>query len=71
MADLTTAADNRAKIAAIKHLYDAGEISREQAKVLAQPILDKINARSAEIGSKHGKKNYPRLGFINAMRNSY
>jgi polyhydroxyalkanoate synthesis regulator phasin len=70
MADLMTAADNRAKIAAIKLLYDTGEISREEAKRLAQPILDRINSRIADIAQKQGRKPY-RLDFISAMRNSY
>lgn len=71
MTDLITAADNRAKIAEIKRQYDLGLINRETAKELAQPILGRINDRTAEIYKKHGKKNYPKLDFINAMRNSY
>ena len=70
MADLMTAADNRTKIAAIKLLYDTGEISREEAKRLAQPIIDRINRRTMEIAIKHGQKPY-RLDFVSVMRNSY
>lgn len=70
MTDLMTAADNRTKIAAIKLLYDTGEISREEAKRLAQPILDRINTRGAEIAKAQGRKAL-RLDFVSAMRNSY
>jgi polyhydroxyalkanoate synthesis regulator phasin len=71
MANLTTAVKNRKAIADIKRRYDKGQISREQAKTLAQPVIDKINARNEEIARKYGKKYYPKLDFINAMRNSY
>lgn len=70
MADLMTAAHNRAKIAAIKLLYDTGEISREEAKRLAQPVLDRINAKNAEVAKRHRMKPY-RLDFVSAMRNPY
>jgi hypothetical protein len=71
MSDLTTAAENRKTLANIKHRYDRGEISREQAKSLAKPVLDKINERSLEVARRYGKKYYPKLDFINAMRNGY
>lgn len=68
---LEQAGKNRAAIANIKRRYGSGEITREEAKRLAQPVLDKINTRSAEIAQKYDKKSYPKLDFINAMRNSY
>jgi hypothetical protein len=71
MKDLSTAIDNRMAIADIKRQYDMGKIDRNEAKRLAQPVLDSINARSLEIAQKHGKKKYPQLDFINSMRNSY
>jgi hypothetical protein len=69
--NLDQAAKNRADIADIQRKYIAGEITREQAKQLAQPVLDRINSRASEIAQKHGKASYPKLDFINAMRNSY
>jgi len=69
--DLEIASQNRAAIAEIKLKYDKGQIDRDEAKMLAKPILDRINLRSAEIARKYGKKNYPKLDFVNAMRNSY
>lgn len=69
-AKLSQAAQNRADIAGIKRKYDSGEISREQAKILAEPILCRINHKTAEIARKHGKKPY-KLDFINVMRDSY
>lgn len=70
MTDLSNAAQNRAKIAAIKLLYDTREIDREMAKRLAQPILDRINAKTQEVATRQGRKPY-RLDFVSAMRNSY
>jgi len=69
--NLDQAVKNRAELGDIKKRYDTGEIDREEAKLLAKPVLDRVNIRSAEIAKKHGKKNYPKLGFISAMRNSY
>jgi polyhydroxyalkanoate synthesis regulator phasin len=68
---LLQASQNRTALAEIKRKYDTGEISRDEAKQLSQPILARINNRSAEIAKKYGKKNYPKLDFINAMRNNY
>jgi polyhydroxyalkanoate synthesis regulator phasin len=68
MEDLTTAVSNRQAIAIIKRRYSTGEITRDEAKVLAEPILNRINSKQAEIAKKYGKKNYPKLDFINALR---
>ena len=65
------AANNREAIKQIKLLYDQGQISRDKAKELAQPIIDRVNVKSLEIAKLHGKKSYTKLDFINAMRNSY
>ncbi len=70
MSNLSIAVDNRAAIAEIKRLYDLGVINRVKAQQLAQPVLDRINARGAEIAKKRGQKPY-KLDFISAMRNSY
>lgn len=67
---------NRANIAEVKYLYVTGAITREEAKVRAQPILDRINEATAiktkELNKKYGLNRKPVfLDFINAMRNSY
>ncbi len=69
--NLEQAVKNRVDIADIKRKYLSGQISREEAKKLAKPILDKVNARSAEVAKKHGRRQYYKLDFINAMRNDY
>lgn len=68
MNELTTAIDNRTAIADIKRRYATGEIDRDIARALAEPILRRVNGRQQEIAKKHGRKNYPKLDFINAMR---
>jgi hypothetical protein len=68
MTDLNTAVANRQAIADIKRKYSTGEITRDEAKALAEPVLSRINAQQAIIARKHGKKNYPRLDFISVMR---
>lgn len=73
---LQQAVNNRTQIADIKRRYDSGVITREQAKVEAQPILDRINGqvetRTKELNKKYGlNKRATKLDFINAMRNSY
>jgi polyhydroxyalkanoate synthesis regulator phasin len=37
-------------------LYNAGEISREEAKELIQPYLDQVNAKSKELAIKYNQK---------------
>ena len=70
------AAKNRMDIADIKRRYITGEVTREEAKALAQPILDRINRATAtktkELNKKYGLHRKPVfLDFINAMRNGY
>ena len=61
------AIDNREKIAQIKKDYNSGIISREEAKFRAEPIINKINKRGAEISKKY-KKRYSPISFIGLMR---
>ena len=68
MEKLTTAINNRITIADIRRRYATGEISRNEAKQLAQPVLDSINLKQAEIAKKYGKKNYSKMDFISLMR---
>ena len=70
------AARNRTDIADIKRHYINGEITREEAKILVQPILERINRATAlktkELNKKYGLRRKPVfLDFVNAMRNSY
>lgn len=70
------AVKNRVDIADIKRRYVTDEITREEAKVLAQPILDRINKatvlKTKELNKKYGLHRKPvSLDFINAMRNNY
>lgn len=70
------AVKNRLDMADIKRRYITGEITREQAKTLAKPILDRINRTTAlktkELNKKYGLHRKPVfLDFVNAMRNSY
>lgn len=70
------AAKNRADIARVKYQYINGEITREEAKALAQPILERINNATAiktkQLNKKYNLNRKPvMLDFINAMRNNY
>lgn len=65
------AVNNRTEIAEIKRRYDTGEIDRDTAKELAEPILDRIYEKQCAIAKSHGKGKPPKMDFINAMRNSY
>ena len=74
--NLRQAATNRAEMADIKYKYETGSISREEAKILAKPLLDRINNATAiktkELNKKYGLNRKPALlDFVNAMRNSY
>ena len=64
---LDNAVANREAIADIKRRYLRAEITREQAKLEAAPIIDRINKRGAEI-SKKWKKNFSPQTFIGLMR---
>lgn len=70
------AIQNRADISNIKRKYTSGEITREEAKILAQPVLDRINeaiaAKTKQLNKKYRLDRKPDLlDFINAMRNTY
>jgi hypothetical protein len=61
------AADNRAKIMGIKGRMQAGQITYDQAKAEAQPIIDAINAKAKLIAKKYKKR--PQLvSFAAIMR---
>ena len=65
------AVNNRATLAEIKRMYVSAEITREQAKELAAPIIKRVNMRAKEIATLHNQTSYPVIDFISAMRNSY
>lgn len=67
-ASLDNAVANREAIAQIKSLYIRGRISREVAEALAEPVINRINKRQAEVAARHGKKHYPKTTFIGLMR---
>ena len=65
--DLSQAVSNRQVISDIKGRYLRGEITREQAKLEAAPVIERINKRGAEI-SKKWNKSYAPQNFIGLMR---
>jgi len=71
MGDLSIAVANRQALANIKRRYDTGEISQAEAKRLAQPIIERVNRRAAEVAKRYGKSRYIVLDFVSSMRNSY
>lgn len=72
MADVSDEAiKNRATLAEIKRMYYSNEITREQAKELASPILKRINKKAAKIAKKHNESTYPIIDFVTAMRGSW
>jgi Asp-tRNA(Asn)/Glu-tRNA(Gln) amidotransferase B subunit len=73
---LHQAIKNRAEIAEIQRKYKTGEITREQAKQLAEPVISRINEatiiKTKELNKKYDMNRKPALvDFINLMRNSY
>ncbi len=61
------AVENRDAIAQIKTKMVLGQLTREEAKREAKPIIDEMNERIIEIGKEYGVK--PKLlSFISLMR---
>lgn len=58
---------NRNAIESIRHRMNSGELTYEQAQAEAQPIIDAMNARMAEISKEHGFKP-KKLSFKYLMR---
>ncbi len=67
MTEIDMATLNRMEIADIKRRYNLGLISREQAKLEAIPIINRINTVGQQIAKKHKVKYYP-VDFVNLMR---
>ena len=61
------AVHNRIQIADIKRRYLSGQITREQAKQEAAPVIERINLKGAEV-SKRWKRKFSPQTFIGLMR---
>lgn len=61
------AQDNQEKIADIKRRMVAKELSYEDAKLEAQPVIDRINAKAKELAKKYNK-NAKKISFSEIMR---
>jgi len=61
------AVTNRIMLEKIRLDLAKGEISYEQAKILAKPVIDGINEDIAKIAKKNGKRPY-KLSFAGLMR---
>lgn len=61
------AIENQNKIKDIKNRMLSGEISYEQAKIEAKPIVDIINAKSIEIAKKYNTK-AKKISFTEIIR---
>jgi hypothetical protein len=61
------AQENQAKIAEVKRRMLAKELTYEEAKLEAQPTIDRINAKAAEIAKKYNKR-AKKLNFSEIMR---
>lgn len=64
---MQTAIDNQQKIANIRRRMLSGELSYEQAKAEAQPIIDNINAAAQCLAKKHNVR-AGKLTFAAIMR---
>ncbi len=58
---------NREELTEIKMALAIGDISYDEARKLASPILDRINSKGKEIAKKYNKK-YHAISFIEVMR---
>lgn len=61
------AAQNREEIARIKNSMLAGEITYEEARIQAAPILERINEKSKELAKKYGRRHVA-ITFSEIMR---
>lgn len=64
---MTTASVNRQKIQTIRRRMVNGQISYIEAKQEAQPIIDDINEKAAEIAKKYGMRP-SKVSFAALMR---
>ena len=59
---------NRTKVQMIRRRMLSGEITYEEAKAEAQPIIDQINETAARLAKKHGIKARGKVSFAAMMR---
>ena len=59
--------DYRNKILKIRSDMQHGNITIDEAKVLAQPLLDEMNAKGEKIAKEHGRK-FRKFTFGYVMR---
>ncbi len=64
---MQTAISNQLKIADIRRRMLTHEISYEQAKAEAQPIIDDINTAASQLAKKY-KLRAPKVSFAAMMR---
>lgn len=46
----------RTKIEALRHKYLRGEVTLDEAKKQAQPLIDQMNAKAEKIAKEFGKR---------------
>lgn len=64
---LNQATDNRLKMQAIRKRYLSGQISYDQAKIEAQPLINSINQQAKAIAKRHNMP-APKISFAAIMR---
>lgn len=64
---MTQADLNQAEIQSIRFLLKTGEISYDEAKKRAEPIIKEMNKRIAEISKEYGMRGR-NVSFIGLMR---
>lgn len=59
--------NNQTKLQQIKMSMTLGNITYDEAKIQAQPIIDEMNIRGAEIAKEHGRT-FRKFTFTGIMR---
>lgn len=52
----------------LKYQLANGLVTYDEAKIIAQPMIDELNAKRQEIAKKHGKRKTYNLNFIGLIR---
>jgi nucleoid-associated protein YejK len=64
---MNQAEQNREELKKIRDFYNAGELSRNEAIAMAQPVIDRVNKKADEIAKKYGIKKAKHIGFDEAI----
>ena len=64
---MTNAEKNQIEMQKIRVAYNTGQMTREEAKALAEPIIERINAKAKELSKKY-KVRYSPVTFTSLMR---